>query len=269
MRATRPFLKWAGGKYNCLDKIIPSLPAGKRLIEPFTGSGAIYMNTHYNAYILGEKNPDLVNLYSQLKTHGLSFIEYCQEYFTGAYNNKEQYYLLREKFNLTPFNSHRAALFLYLNRHGYNGLCRYNSRGIYNVPFGLYTKPYFPALEMKLFYSKSQYTDFYLQDFRNSFAAAEPGDVIYCDPPYVPINTHTKAFSYTKNQFTLSDQQELADLAAITAARGIPVVISNHDTESTRVFYQRAKIKYFPVARYINCQYQLRKPVQELLAIFN
>ena len=268
MKNTRPFLKWAGSKYNCLDKIIPFLPQGKRLIEPFAGSGVVFMNTHYDNYLLAESNLDLVHLFSALQQQGDEFIELCSDYFNPEFNDREKYYQMRSDFNQASYSAQRAAVFLYLNRHGYNGLCRYNSKGIYNVPFGLYKKPYFPQHEMQLFHEKSQKAQFIHQDFRKTFEHAERGDVIYCDPPYVPYLEKTKLLPYNQKLFTTEDQIELSELAIETAAKGIPVILSNHDTEFTRHHYRKAKIKSFPVARLINCQTALRQPVKELIAIF-
>lgn len=268
MIKTRPFLKWAGSKYNCLDKIIPFLPEGKRLIEPFAGSGVVFMNTQYSAHLLAESNMDLINLFTRVQKEGNEFIEHCQHYFQPQFNLKERYYQIRAEFNQSAYAQQRAVLFLYLNRHGYNGLCRYNSKGLYNVPFGLYNKPYFPRKEMQLFHQKSQSTQFIHHDFRKTFEYAERGDVIYCDPPYVPCSEKTKVVPYNQKLFTAEDQIELAELAKETAAKGIPVILSNHDTEFTRHHYRQAKIKSFPVARLISCQSALRQPVNELLAIF-
>ncbi|CEG58482.1 Dam family site-specific DNA-(adenine-N6)-methyltransferase [Legionella fallonii] len=268
MTKIRPFLKWAGSKYNCLNEIISSLPSGNRLIEPFAGSGVVFMNTDYSSYILAESNPDLVEIFTTLQDQGEDFIDYCQQYFQPEANCKEQYYKRRDDFNQLGYSYQKSAFFLYLNRHGYNGLCRYNSKGIYNVPFGLYAKPYFPRKEMLLFHQKSKHAQFIQNDFRSTFQLAEPGDVIYCDPPYVPISPKTKPLPYTQKQFSEEDQIELAELAKITAAKGIPVIISNHDTEFTRRHYQKAKIKSFPVSRWINCNAQGRQPVKELVAVF-
>ena len=264
----RPFLKWAGSKYNCLNEIISSLPPGVRLIEPFAGSGVIFMNAHYSSYILGESNPDLIQIFTALQQHGEDFIDYCEQYFQADDNCKEKYYERRTEFNQLTDSHQKSAFFLYLNRHGYNGLCRYNSKGIYNVPFGLYTKPYFPRKEMLLFYKKSKQAAFIQNDFRNTFELAQPGDIIYCDPPYVPLSENTKPLPYTQKIFSQEDQIELAELAEKTAARGIPVVISNHDTEFTRYHYQKAQIKSFPVSRWINCNAEQRQPVKELVAVF-
>jgi DNA adenine methylase len=268
MNKVRPFLKWAGSKYNCLNEIVSSLPSGHRLIEPFAGSGVIFMNTHYASYILGESNSDLIHLFKKLQKQGESFIDYCERYFNTTDNCKEIYYQRRADFNQLKHSHQKSAIFLYLNRHGYNGLCRYNSKGIYNVPFGLYTKPYFPRREMLLFHKKSVHAQFVQNDFRKTFALAERGDVIYCDPPYVPLSVKTRPLPYTRNKFEEADQIELAELAKETAARGIPVIISNHDTDFTRHHYQKAQIKSFSVSRWISCQINKRQPVKELVAVF-
>lgn len=268
MTKTRAFLKWAGSKYNCITKICAHLPKGQRLIEPFAGSGVVFMNTNYSSYLLAESNPDLIQLYTYLQQQGDVFIDYCASYFTAETNLEQCYYSFREQFNRMELTEERAAIFLYLNRHGYNGLCRYNSKGQYNVPFGRYKKPYFPRHEMTLFHQKSAQVTFSHNDFRHTLIQAQVGDVVYCDPPYVPIAKQTRILPYTQKKFTEADQIELAVLAQATAQRGIPVIISNHDTEFTRAHYKSATIKSFPVSRWINCQADLRQPAQELIAIF-
>ncbi|MFI4918931.1 MAG: Dam family site-specific DNA-(adenine-N6)-methyltransferase [Legionellales bacterium] len=268
MIKTRPFLKWAGSKYNCLDDIMSSFIPGRRFIEPFAGSGAVFMNTNYSSYLLAESNNDLITIFTTLQQQGESFIDYCQQYFHPEFNDKEKYYELRSEFNTIPNSEKKSALFLYLNRHGYNGLCRYNSKGIFNVPFGLHKKVRFPNSEMIQFHQKSQQVQFIHTDFRKTFELAEPGDVIYCDPPYVPLLENTQAVPYTQKKFEVADQIELAELAKATAARGIPVIVSNHDTDFTRHHYQGADIKSFAVSRWISCQAKLRQPVKEIIAVF-
>lgn len=268
MNKIRPFLKWAGSKYNCLQEVIKALPPGERLIEPFAGSGVVFMNAQYSRYLLAESNLDLIHIFTELQTQGASFITFCQEYFKPETNTKEHYYKARDLFNKLTNSPEKSALFLYLNRHGYNGLCRYNSQGIYNVPFGLYSKPYFPQSEMSVFHQKSQQAQFIHNDFRKTFALAERGDVIYCDPPYVPYAEHVSILPYNQKKFNDEDQLELAELARETAAKGIPVIISNHDTPFTRKHYKKAKIKSFRVSRLISCQTQSRNPVKELIAVF-
>lgn len=268
MLKSRPFLKWAGNKYRCLDYILESLPEGNRLIEPFAGSAAIFLNSNYQSYLLGEENRDLISLFSHLKEEGERFINYCQKLFNPQNNCEETYYALRHKFNGSKNSRMRAALFLYLNRHGYNGLCRYNQKGSYNVPFGRYVKPYFPRQEMLNFIQKSQSATFLHSDFRETFKLAKPGDLIYCDPPYAPLNQDSNFTSYVSKQFGEQEQITLAELANASADKGITVLISNHDTEFTRYHYRRSEIKSFSVKRSISCKSSERRQVGEILAIF-
>lgn len=268
MLKSKPFLKWAGNKFHCLDKIISSFPKANRLIEPFAGSAAVFMNTDFKQSILAEANADLVQLYQYIQQQGEEFIHYCQDFFKPASNNVETYLQIREEFNQLTASKRKSALFLYLNRHGYNGLCRYNSKGGYNVPFGRYLKPYFPAHEMQLFYKKSQKATIFERDFRETFQLAKAGDLIYCDPPYVSLSKTAYFSSYTKIRFTDVEQLRLAELAREACSKGAYVIVSNHDTDFTRQIYEKARISSFPVRRLISCKAEARIPVQELLAVF-
>jgi DNA adenine methylase len=268
MNKTKPFLKWAGSKYRCLDHILGSLPMSNRLIEPFTGSGAIFMNTTYPSYLLAEGNLDLIHLFTYIQKEGQSFIAYCEQLFNDTNNCDEKYYMIRQKFNQCSEPRQRAALFLYLNRHGYNGLCRYNLSGGYNVPFGRYKKPYFPRKELFSFHEKAHHASFLHADFRDTFRLACSGDVIYCDPPYAPLDQSSNFSSYLNTKFGEEEQIILAQLAVDAANRGISVVISNHDTSFTRHQYRGSEIASFPVKRSISCQAHNRHMVQELVAVF-
>ena len=268
--ATRPFLKWAGNKYRVIERIKKLLPNGSRLIEPFTGSAAVFLNTEYEHYLLSDTNPDLINLYNILKQEGSKFIRYCKRYFNGNYNNAESYYLLRDRFNHCKNPRQKAALFVYLNRHGYNGLCRYNAKGGYNVPFGRYRRPYFPEKEMLAFHNKAQRAEFIVSSFETTMANTRPGDVIYCDPPYVPLSNSANFTSYSAGGFDLDKQRQLAQLAEETAGRGIPVLISNHNTTFTQQTYQMATQRdTFQVRRYISCNGENRQNAGEVLALFS
>lgn len=264
----RSFLKWAGNKYNCLKHLLPEFPTSKKLIEPFTGSATIFLNTNFKNNILAEKNLDLINLFTSIKYGGEDFINYCKSYFILENNQEESYYFLRDKFNQESDQIERSALFLYLNKHGYNGLCRYNSEGIYNVPFGRYIKPYFPYNEMLFFSKKSTTAKFIHADFYETFKLAEPGDFIYCDPPYSPIVQETNFSGYTSHKFGKDEHIKLAEIAKETAKRDIRIIISNHDTEFTRQNYSGAAIKSFMVPRTISRKTNDRQKVRELIAIF-
>lgn len=265
----RPFLKWAGNKYRCLEHILPKLTLGKRLIEPFAGSGAIFLNTNYPVHILNDQNSELINLFQFLKNEGEEFIEDCRIWFKPENNLKERYYELRDQFNLENDSRKRAILFLYLNRHGYNGLCRFNLQGRFNVPFGSYTKPYFPDKAMQFFHQKSKDCTFTKHDFMSTFAIIEPGDIVYCDPPYHPLTKTASFTAYTTQQFLEDAQFKLLEASLKAREKGADIFISNHKTPFTKTLYQEAdKIYQFKVARTISSKGNKRRPVTELLAYF-
>ena len=137
----RAFLKWAGGKASLASLICEHLPEGRTLVEPFVGAGSIFLRSQYERYVLNDINPDLINLFLCVQRDVDSYIESVRPYFDGSCNNPDSYYAIRNEFNQTRDVYTRSVLFLYLNRFGYNGLCRYNSSGGYNVPFGRYVKP--------------------------------------------------------------------------------------------------------------------------------
>ncbi len=264
----RTFLKWAGNKQRMVARISALLPVGQRLIEPFVGSGALFLNSDYPAYLLADSNGDLIDLYCRLQAEGGDFIDFCRTFFVPENNAPDAYYALRATFNGTTDSRLKSALFLYLNRHGYNGLCRYNASGGFNVPFGRYKKPYFPQAEMEAFGEKSRCAHFCQQNFLATIQAAQPGDVIYCDPPYVPLSSTAHFTSYSAGGFGFDQQLALADAARNAASRGVPVLISNHATPEIEEAYAGASFERFQVQRYISANGSNRGAVGELLALF-
>lgn len=266
----RAFLKWAGGKYGLSDVIANMLPKGSHLIEPFVGAGSVFLNTDFEHYTLNDINKDLINLYKILQQQPDAFIKDAKAFFTPLNNDAETYYQLRAEFNASNDHYFRSLVFLYMNRHGYNGLCRYNKSGGYNVPFGKYKRPYFPEIELNYFAEKSQKATFICEGYRDTFKRAKSGDVIYCDPPYVPLSKTASFTSYAGNGFGLDEQADLANAAEeVSANHHVSVLISNHDTIWTRKIYEHStKIKSIKVARTISQAASKRKKVAELLALY-
>lgn len=268
-KKNRAFLKWAGGKYNLVESIAALLPDGNKLVEPFVGAGSVFLNTDYPSYVLNDVNPDLIALFKFIKRRPQTFINDARKLFTAQTNSTAAYYTLRQDFNDSNDAYERALLFLYLNRHGYNGLCRYNQSGGFNVPFGQYRKPYFPQAEIEFFAQKAQRATFTCMSFEKVFRRARKGDVIYCDPPYAPLSATANFTSYATTGFSLDQQHELARRAAHAAhKRHIPVLISNHDTDLTRLLYADADLQSLQVARYISPKADGRAKVAELLALY-
>ncbi len=264
----KPFLKWAGNKYRSVSRIKEILPQGRRLIEPFVGTGALFLNSDYEEYLLADTNADLINTFKTLQNKKEEFIDYAQSFFSEENNTEEKFYELRTLFNTATDKTLKSALFIYLNRHCYNGLCRYNKKGGFNTPFGRYKKPYFPAVEMREFYQKARNAVFMVADFEQVMLEAKIGDVIYCDPPYVPLSKSASFTSYSEGGFDMKMQTRLARVAELVADRDIPVLISNHETPFTLKEYERAKIDKFDVRRTISTKGDKRENAPELLALF-
>lgn len=196
----KPFLKWAGGKARLATFIAANLPQKplKRLIEPFVGSAALSLALDFEAYLLNDTNPDLINLYHILQQEKQPFIDYARSFFTPKNNQENRFYALCEQFNQSQDTAERSALFIYLNCHAFNGLCRYNSKGGFNVPFGRYAAPYFPEAEMLGFIRKSDRIELLCGDFQTALDGANDDDVVYCDPPYVPLSKTASFTAYAK-----------------------------------------------------------------------
>lgn len=269
MKKQRAFLKWAGGKYGLVEDIQRHLPEARKLVEPFVGAGSVFLNTDYDQYLLADINPDLINLYNLLKENPETYIKEAKRWFCPESNQKAFYLDVRAQFNATDDVMYRSLAFLYMNRFGFNGLCRYNKKGGFNVPFGSYKKPYFPEAELEFFAEKAKKATFVCEGYTETFKRARKGSVVYCDPPYAPLSTTANFTSYAGNGFSLDDQAALADVAERAATeRGIPVLISNHDTTLTRRLYHGAELNVVKVKRTISRNGAGRNKVDELLALF-
>ncbi|MGV4010083.1 adenine-specific DNA-methyltransferase [Citrobacter portucalensis] len=268
MKKNRAFLKWAGGKYPLLDDIKRHLPQGECLIEPFVGAGSVFLNTDFSRYILADINSDLISLYNIVKTRTDEYVQASRELFMPETNQAEVYYRFREEFNASEDPFRRAVLFLYLNRFGYNGLCRYNLRGEFNVPFGRYKKPYFPEAELYHFAEKAQNAEFHCLSYEECMNRADSNSVVYCDPPYAPLSATANFTAYHTNSFSPKEQAHLAEMAEKLVSKQIPVLISNHDTPDTREWYRAAKHFQVKVRRSISSNGGTRKKVNELLALY-
>jgi len=267
-RTIKSFLKWPGGKRRILSKIKELLPDGNRFIEPFVGSGTVFLNLNYPKMLVADRNCDLINLFHTVQNDGHGFFEYAKTFFGDSENTVEVYNKNRDLFNSSSDIKLKSALLIYLNKHGFNGLCRYTLKGIYNVPFGKRKVAYFPLKEVEYFYEKIKNVTIKCCDFRELFKEAKLGDVIYCDPPYVPLSNTARLTQFAPFKFDTNDHGSLAECAKNAASIGAKVLISNHDTTFTRELYKDAFIKSLDVQRYIGCNAESRVKTKELLALF-
>ncbi len=255
-------LKWAGNKTAIMPELKKYLPAGPRLVEPFAGSCAVMMETDYPSYLVADINPDLINLYKKVAADCESFISRARVLFEIA-NREVAYYNIRQEFNysteITDFM--KAVYFLYLNRHGYRGLCRYNKSGHFNIPYGNYKNPYFPEKELRTFAEKAQRATFICASFDETLAMLKVGDVVYCDPPY------DGTFSgYHTDGFTEDDQYHLASILEHRSSEGHPVIVSNSNTSLTRSLYRNFTHHYIRAKRSIGVAAGEGKFATEMIA---
>lgn len=257
-------IKWAGGKTRVMPELLKHLPKADCLIEPFVGSGTVFMNTEYRRYVLCDSNRALINFFRVLTSDTERLIGTARGMFLNG-NNEERYYDRRELFNTMQWSDTGkpdtallyAALFLYLNRHSFNGLYRVNQKGEHNVPFGKYAAPYFPADELRSFAEKANDTKavFIDGDFRHTIPDVVQlvyDAVIYCDPPYIPASKTANFTAYGKPFTTLDHRDLVALLVAANRQHGTRSVISNSDTPETREIYSAFNLHAFSVRRSIS-----------------
>jgi len=265
--ANKTVLKWAGSKVRIIEQLRPHLPKARRLVEPFAGSCAVMMNTDYERYLIADANPDLINLYLIVQSLPIRFIP-TAEYYFETFNQEKSYYDIRCKFNATKdgmTSQEMAVNFLYLNRHCYNGLCRYSKRTGFNVPFGHYKKVYFPKEEIIALAVKSQEALITCLEWQETLTLVEDGDGIYCDPPY--MGGHECFTRYHTAGFTDADHEALAMvLKEMNDSRGHPVTVSNSPQAKTLYADLGFIVHEIEAPRTIAAN-GCRKPAKEIIAV--
>jgi DNA adenine methylase len=255
----RPPLKWAGGKRWQVQHLLPYWQAagpGRRLVEPFAGGLAVALGLMPERALLNDVNPHLVNFYSWLK-RGLII----QERFK---NDEKAYYRNRNRFNRLlqrgqGNTAEAAGLFYYLNRTGYNGLCRFNRSGGFNVPFGRYANLNY-RYDLREYVAAFANWEFTNVSFRDLPLAEN--DFVYADPPY-----DVEFVSYSKDGFDWKDQKATAEWLAKHPG---PVILSNQATSRILELYKELGFETptFPAPRRISCTGD-RSPALEVLARLN
>ena len=261
----RPFLKWAGGKRQLLRELRRFVPPSFATYhEPFLGSGALFFDLWQNERPaqtrcrLSDANPDLIGVYQALARDVEGVI---RELRNLAQAHQQQgalaYYLVRDEvFNpqrrtrlLTigsPYPTSLAAMFIYLNRTGYNGLFRLNSRGDFNVPVGRYTAPRIcdeATLRAAAAVLSSASVHLQMESYTRIADTARPGDLVYFDPPYAPLSSTARFTAYTPARFSDEDQRALQQIVVRLAVRGCRVIVSNSTASLVADLYDGAEAR--------------------------
>jgi DNA adenine methylase len=247
----KPFVKWAGGKRQLLDHIVANLPKEyDRYFEPFLGGGAVLLHLQPTEAIVSDVNPELINAFEVIKDQPDALMKKISK----MKNDEEFFYKVRKQkpAKLKPVD--RAARFIYLNKTCFNGLYRENSRGEFNVPFAFHKNPTIAEPEniQNLHeYLTTQKVKLVSADYRQILLEAKAGDFVYIDSPYFPLKkgSFTK---YAKNDFTLKDHQDLAEVYKALCDRGCKVLMSNSNTKFIKDLYKDFTIIPVPARRSIN-----------------
>ena len=269
-----PFVKWAGGKRQLLPQIRERMPQHyNRYFEPFVGGGAVLFDLQPEHALINDINKALINAYKIICENPEEFLRAVKQLDNEMQQNgKEYYYAKREDYNdklmRAEYDVELAALFVFINKHCFNGLYRVNGKGLFNVP---YNQSKCASVDEKLIMDISQV----LQgvtildgNFEDACADAQQGDFIFLDSPYAPLNPASFE-SYTKEGFDMESHRRLARLYDDLTAKGCFCMLTNHNTEFINTLYGNKgyKIDVVSVKRLINSDASNR--VGEEVIIYN
>lgn len=265
----KPVIKWVGGKRQLINELKSFLPKKyNRYFEPFIGGGALFFSLkHQNAFI-SDYNYELTNLYSIIKDKPDEIIKDLKKHK----NTEEYYYEMRaldrdEKKYKRLSNVKKASRFIYLNKTGFNGLYRVNKSGQHNVPYGKYKNPTWLDEENLLECSKLlAQTEIQTGDFEIIKEHIQKGDLVYFDPPYVPLNENSFT-SYTHNGFDSNMQERLKKLCDYIDSIGAYFMLSNSYTEYILDLYKDYDIKTVMANRAVNCKATGRGKIKEVVVL--
>jgi len=265
-----PFLKWAGGKRGLMHEILPLVPEfSGRYIEPFLGAGAVLFAVDFKSALVNDFNENLIEVYRVIKSQPDELLDELR-----THSNTKEHFLKVRAWDRSPTFGERspverAARFIYLNKTGFNGLYRVNSKGYFNVPFGGQANPDYIAEEnIRAVSAYLKNVTFTSGDYRKATKQAKPGDFVYLDPPYDPISITASFVAYNQSGFGKDDQEELRDEMARLTRLGVNVLLSNSDTAFIRNLYSDTnlfRIGDVEVRRAISAKASSRGMIGEVL----
>jgi DNA adenine methylase len=269
MTTAKPVVKWAGGKKQLLAQIRCRLPKTmETYFEPFIGGGAVFFalanRKAFKRAVINDMNKELMDTYLALATGKVKdVIDILIDYP----NNRDFYNEIRARNPVEiPEIELRVARFIYLNKTGFNGLYRINQSGGFNTPFGKYPNPNIcDAAGLQEAARALQGVTIECRDYALSIESAKPGDVIYFDPPYLPVSETANFTSYTEDGFGLVEHERLARIFHEVADRGVSVLLSNANVKRARDLYAGCRLSRVQARRNINSAGDKRGVVGELL----
>lgn len=254
-----PFVKWAGGKKQLVQRLKEKMPKEyNKYYEPFIGGGALFFEVQPENAVINDVNKQLLNIYRQLTNDSEQVISQIKE-LDSRKCDKEYYLKMREKYNSkiqkNELDAECAALMIWINKHCFNGLYRVNKKGLFNVPYN--NKETGSSMnEENLrsigYYLKNNSIEIIEGDFERACETVKPGDFVYFDSPYIPINKTSNFTDYTKDGFSYEDHCRLAKLFKKLDSIGVKVMLSNNNVDLVYELYHGFKIDVVDVKRAIN-----------------
>lgn len=261
-----PFVKWAGGKRQLLAQIRERMPREyNRYYEPFIGGGAVVFDLLPENALINDINEALINAYVQIRENVDSFLDKINRIDSAiGEDGKAYYYSMRNLYNMKlekmQYDIELAALFVFLNKHCFNGLYRVNSKGLFNVPYNNSKRVSYDEESIRMTSDYLKRVTITTGDFEDACRNAGRGDFVFLDSPYAPLNP-TSFESYTKEGFTLESHERLARLYDELTERGCYCMLTNHNTELIEQLYGNKgyTISVVNVKRMINSDANNRK----------
>lgn len=261
-----PFVKWAGGKRQLLAQIRERMPREyNRYYEPFIGGGAVVFDLLPENALINDINEALINAYVQIRENVDSFLDNINRIDSAiGEDGKAYYYSMRNLYNMKlekmQYDIELAALFVFLNKHCFNGLYRVNSKGLFNVPYNNSKRVSYDEESIRMTSDYLKRVTITTGDFEDACRNAGRGDFVFLDSPYAPLNP-TSFESYTKEGFTLESHERLARLYDELTERGCYCMLTNHNTELIEQLYGNKgyTISVVNVKRMINSDANNRK----------
>lgn len=261
-----PFVKWAGGKRQLLAQIRERMPREyNRYYEPFIGGGAVVFDLLPKNALINDINEALINAYVQIRENVDSFLDSINRIDSAiGEDGKAYYYSMRNLYNMKlekmEYDIELAALFVFLNKHCFNGLYRVNSKGLFNVPYNNSKRVSYDEESIRMTSDYLKKVTITTGDFEDACRNADRGDFVFLDSPYAPLNP-TSFESYTKEGFTLESHERLARLYDELTERGCYCMLTNHNTELIEQLYGNKgyTISVVNVKRMINSDANNRK----------
>lgn len=254
-----PFVKWAGGKTQLLERLEARMPDNYgKYYEPFIGGGALLLDVQPERAVINDINGQLLNVYRQLKIDAEAVIK-AVSILDSEPCDKDRYMAVRkmynEKIESGILDVECAALMIWINKHCFNGLYRVNSKGLFNVPYNNKTNGV--SIDEENIRGIGQYlknADITIRqgDFEEACNDVVAGDFVYFDSPYVPVSETANFTDYTKDGFSLEDHKRLAALYRRLSDMGVKVMLSNHDVPLVHELYEGFTIEEVEVRRAIN-----------------